>query len=422
MNAVRNHKPMRVLLLTTARSYRDTAFLTAAEHLKIEVVQAVDTPKELSKSWEKGFSIDFSALEESISTIAAYHQENPLKAILPVDDSGSMLAALAGEVLGFPHNSPEAATATRDKLVFRRLISESSLNTPRFGEYLTSEDISPLIADIGFPCVIKPRNLNGSRGVIRADNLEELEAAITRTANLVRSIQRKPVEAGVSLIIESYIPGNEIALEGILDEGHLEILAIFDKPDPLEGPFFEETIYLTPSRLSIEKQDEIINATAEAARLIGLKTGPLHAEARLNNKGVWIIEIAGRSIGGLCSQVLQFGAGGSLEEIILSQACGLNYGSLKRSEGARGVMMIPIPGAGLLRGVDGLEQAKNSPLVEGIEITTPLNNIVTPLPEGDGYLGFIFTRGNSSESVEEALRQAHQKLTFRIDPLLPVLQ
>lgn len=422
MNSTANPDSSRVLLLTTARSYRNGAFLSAAERLGITVVQAVNMPKELSKSWENGFSVDFGSVDESVATISGFHQNYPLKAILPVDDGGSILAAAAGKTLGLPHNSSKAARATRDKLAFRQFLSDSDLNSPRFSEFVTGKDLTPLVTEIGFPCVVKPRNLNGSRGVIRADNPEELLSAIGRTAQLVRSTQGKPADTAVSVLIESYIPGEEVAVEGIMNNGQLEVLALFDKPDPLEGPFFEETIYVTPSRLPMDLQTEIALSTAQAAKIIGLETGPVHAELRLNDQGPWLLEIAGRSIGGLCSQVLQFGARGSLEEIILRQACGLNYDDLARSDEARGVMMIPIPGAGLLRAVDGIEEATSTPLIEGIEITAPFNNTVTPLPEGDGYLGFIFSRGNTPDSVEKALREAHQKLTFRIDPLLPVLQ
>jgi biotin carboxylase len=422
MDGTNRKEPIRVLLLTTTRSYRNTAFLSAAERIGIQIVQAIDLPEKLSQIWDAGFSVDFRAIEDSVARITAFHQDQPLKAVLPVDDSGSLLAAAAGEVLGLPHNSSRAARATRDKLTFRQYLAGHGLNSPRFREYWTGETLTPLIAEVGFPCVVKPRTLNGSRGVIRADNLKELEAAIKRTAKLVRSIQGRPPETAVSILIEEYIPGEEVAVEGIIDNGRLEVLALFDKPDPLEGPFFEETIYVTPSRLSIEKQHKIIDTITEAAQVIGLKTGPIHAELRLNDQGPWIVEIAGRSIGGLCSQVLKFGASSSLEEIILKQACGLDYGDLVPSKEARGVMMIPIPGAGLLRDIEGMDQAKKTPHIEGIEITLPLHNTVTPLPEGDGYLGFIFSRGDSPESVEKALRQAHRALTFRIDPLLPVLK
>ena len=421
MDGTDNGNQLRVLLLTTARSYRNDAFLAAADRLGIEIIMAVDMPKELSRTWVNGFGVKFGDVDESVAKIAAYHKQRPLKAILPVDDSGGSLASAAAKTLGLPHNSAAAATATRDKLSFRRMLSGSGLNAPRFTAYETGSDLSAIVSDIGFPCVVKPRSLNGSRGVIRADSRQELEAAIQRTASLIRRVQGAPPGTAVSLLIESYIPGREVALEGVMDQGRFELLALFDKPDPLDGPFFEETIYVTPSRLPAVLQEDITACTAAAAALIGLKTGPIHAELRINADGPWIVEVAGRSIGGLCSQVLQFGAGGSLEEIILRQACSLDYREIARSQEAKGVMMIPIPGAGLLRGVDGLESARITPYIDSVDITAPLNNTLTPLPEGDGYLGFIFARGPSPEIVEGALRQAHSELAFRIDPLLPVI-
>ena len=421
MDKTKRQDRLRVLLLTTARSYRNTAFLAAAGRLEIEIIQAVNMPRELSTTWTDGFGVDFEAIGESTAAIAAVYQKRPFRAILPVDDSGSILAAAAGEALGLPHNSATAAKATRDKLAMRQLLDGSGVNSPRYSEFVSGTEMSTIHSEIGFPCVVKPRNLNGSRGVIRADDPDEMHAAVERTAKLVRSVQGLANDSVVSILIESYIPGQEVAVEGILDQGQLEVLALFDKPDPLEGPFFEETIYVTPSRLSPKIQREIAACTAEAAAAVGLNTGPVHAELRLNEDGPWIVEIAGRSIGGLCSQVLQFGAAGSLEEIILRQACDLDYSSLGRSQEARGVMMIPIPGAGLLRGVEGVKQAGNIPHIDGIEITAPLNNPIMPLPEGDGYLGFIFASGPSPYTVESALRKAHKELTFRIDPLLPML-
>ncbi len=412
----------RVLLLTTTRSYRSAAFLNAAERLGIEVVQAVNMPKALHQSWTNGFGVDFGELEAAVATISAYHQKHALRAVLAVDDSGSVLAAAAGGALGLTHNSAEAARATRDKLLFRRLLRDSGLNSPQFCEVTADKDGLECAASIGFPCVVKPRSLNGSRGVIRADNAEQLKTAVARAARLVRRVEGTLPDSALSLLVERYIPGVEIALEGILAHGRLQILALFDKPDPLEGPFFEESIYVTPSRLPDDLQKQIAEQTAAAAARIGLITGPVHAELRLNEEGPWILEVAGRSIGGLCSQILQFGTDASLEEIILRQACGLDYENLLHLANARGVMMIPIPGAGLLREVKGLHEALQIPFIEGIEITAPLDNPLTPLPEGDGYLGFIFAKGPAAADVEGALRAAHRHLSFRIDPLLPVLQ
>jgi biotin carboxylase len=237
---------------------------------------------------------------------------------------------------------------------------------------------------------------------------------------MLDSMQRVP--GSTHILVESFIPGFEVALEGLLDRGRLHVLALFDKPDPLDGPFFEETIYVTPSRLPEAVQADIAASTARAAGALGLVRGPVHAELRVNEAGAWLVEVAGRSIGGLCSHTLRFGPGLSLEELILRQAVGLDVEDVWRlQEGARGVMMIPIPEAGILKEVRGTEEARQVPGNESVEITAPLNYPLVPLPEGESYLGFIFASGSQPDRVEAALRQAHQRLQFRIEPMLPLL-
>jgi biotin carboxylase len=411
----------RILLLTTTRSYRAAAFLAAAEKLNIQVAQAVHLPDELATTWPGGFSIDFGRPEAALSTIVAFASRHPLQAILAVDDSGSLLAARASATLNLPHNSETAAHAARDKHHMRQLLSAApAVLSPLSRRYLAGTDPAQIALETDFPCVVKPLRLNGSRGVIRANNPDELQTAITRTTSLIRNVQGD--DRACHFLVESYIPGLEVALEGLLEQGALQVLALFDKPDPLDGPFFEETIYVTPSRLPAETQDAIEAAASAAAEALGLRTGPIHAEMRINERGVWIVEIAGRSIGGLCSRTLQFGADDSLEELILRQACGLPLAATRQVDEARGVMMIPIPAAGLLRRIDGIEEAQALPFIEKIEITAKRNHNLVPLPEGDGYLGFIFARGADTLRVEEALRQAHSKLMFKIDPVIPLLQ
>jgi biotin carboxylase len=303
----------------------------------------------------------------------------------------------------------------------RRLLRDGGARMPWFRLYSTADDPAVVAAEAPYPCVVKPVNLNGSRGVMRADTPEQLMASIGRLSRMMAAETMEPRP----FLLEGFIPGVEVALEGLLDEGRLRVLALFDKPDPLDGPFFEETIYVTPSRLPPAAQAAIEATTSTAAAALGLRTGPIHAELRLNDEGAWIVEIAGRSIGGLCSRVLRFGAGdpseASLEELILRQAAGLPLGDLSRRDRAAGVMMIPIPEAGLLREVSGVEAAATAPFIEGVEITARLNYPLTPLPEGDSYLGFIFARGRTPEEVETALREAHSRLRFSIDPLLPLL-
>jgi biotin carboxylase len=335
--------------------------------------------------------------------------KRPFQAILSVDDSGSLLAAHASNALHLPHNDPQAAIAARDKFVMRQKLQAGGVPCPQFQRFPLDSDSYEVAQQVGFPCVVKPLTLSGSRGVMRADDVEEFVTAVHRLRRML------PHTEPQFYLVEQFIPGFEVAREGILDNSRLTVLALFDKPDPLDGPFFEETIYVTPSRLPEVVQQAIADCTSQAAQALGLRTGPVYAELRVNDAGPWLIEMAGRSIGGLCSQTLRFGVDGSLEEMILRQACGLDL-DLRPSGRASGVMMIPIPEAGLYKGVTGLEAAQTVPLIESIEITAKLNYPLVPLPEGDSYLGFIFARGETATAVEAALRQAHHQLHFEIAP------
>lgn len=409
----------RILLLTTARSYRGDAFLQAAARLGIEVVQAVDMSKALADYWHCPLGIDFNDTKGAIQAIRDFHSRQAVQAILGIDDSGSLLAARASEQLGLPYNSPVAAEAARDKFKMRTLMAAGGVPCPVFRRFTTDQTPQSVAVQVDYPCVVKPLNLNGSRGVIRADNPTEFVAAVQCLTQMLQ--QDQPDGQPKSYLVEDFIPGFEVALEGMLDNGRLLVLALFDKPDPLDGPFFEETIYVTPSRLPSATQQAIADTVAQAAHTLGLQMGPVHAELRVNERGPWMLEVAGRSIGGLCSQVLRFGVDESLEELILRQACGLPLLSTEREQRAAGVMMIPIPAAGILQRVDGVEAAQATPLIEGIEITARINYPITPLPEGESYLGFIFAKGETPATVEAALRQAHSKLTFTIAPEFDLL-
>jgi biotin carboxylase len=368
---------------------------------------AVQRPVELG--------LDYQDVATAVTTITHYAQTHPFDAILAVDDSGSRLAAQASAALGLPHNDPAAAEAARNKYRMRQLLSRSGILSPRFRRFSTEDDVSTVTAQISYPSVVKPLTLSGSRGVMRVDNAVELDTAVTRLTTILDKTGPGPH----SYLVEDFIPGVEVALEGMVDNGRLTVLALFDKPDPLDGPFFEETIYVTPSRLPAAAQKAIADCTAQAAATLGLRCGPVHAELRLNDEGPWLVEIAGRSIGGLCGQTLRFGPDVSLEALILRQACGLPW-QFSPSPEASGVMMIPIPEAGLLKEVTGIEAAEAVPLIESVEITAPLNYPLTPLPEGESYLGFIFARGGTVTAVEQALREAHRHLQFKIAPLIPL--
>jgi biotin carboxylase len=412
----------RLLLLVTPQTYRAQAFVDAAHKLDVEVVKAVDVPPELAEQWCDAIAVRFGDVDAAAQAIVGYAKDQPLNAILSVDDSASLVAAQASAALGLPHNSPQAAEAARNKLVMRMLLRQYGVPVPDFRLYSTTDDLAAIAAHTSFPCVVKPLDLNGSRGVMRADNAAELGAAIKRLSKMLHALDRSP--GSKPFLIENFIPGFEVALEGLLDHGELHVLALFDKPDPLDGPFFEETIYVTPSRLPVEGQQAIAQCAADSAKALGLRDGPMHAELRVNDRGPWLVEVAGRSIGGLCSQTLRFAhsADVTLEELIVRQALGLSLDALEREGQAGGVMMIPIPGEGLLRGVTGIDEAKAVIGIEDVQITARLNYPIVPLPEGESYLGFIFARGETPDQVEAALREAHSKLQFRIDPVIPLLQ
>lgn len=417
MTAMPPTTPTRLLLLTSARSYRNEAFQHAAARLGIELVLGIDMAPDLADYWRYTLGIDFQDQAAALHRIAAYAADHPLTAILGVDDGGTLLAAHASAHLGLPHNAPLAAQAARDKYLMRTLMAAGGAPCPIFRRFTTTDDPHWVSGQVSYPCVVKPLDLNGSRGVIRADAPAALVAAIQRLTRLLQ--QGTPT--AVPYLIEDFIPGVEVALEGMLDQGQLTVLALFDKPDPLDGPFFEETIYVTPSRLPPPTQAAIAETVQRAARALGLQMGPVHAELRINEQGPWMLEVAGRSIGGLCSQILRFGVDASLEELILQQACGLGVTTTERVGRAVGVMMIPIPAAGILQGVAGVEAAAALPGIDGVEITARLHHPITPLPEGESYLGFIFAHGEAPAAVEAALRAAHRQLTFTIVPELELL-
>ena len=417
-NAISERK--RILLLMSPATYRAGAFLSAARQLHLEVVVGIDLPETLAEYWHVPLGIDFNDIPTSVQTIVTYAQQHPFAAILSVDDSASELAAHASAALGLAHNSPQSAEAARDKWLMRRLMAAGGAPCPVFRPFLLSDNAIEIAEQVSYPCVLKPLRLSGSRGVIRADHADEFVSAFQRLKRLLRS--EGYAEQETYILVEDFIPGFEVALEGILTHGQLKVLTLFDKPDPLDGPFFEETIYTTPSRLATDVQEEIAHAVAIAAASLGLREGPVHAELRVNEQGPWMLEIAGRSIGGLCSTILEFGSGMCLEELILRHALGEELATIERDQHAAGVMMIPIPRGGMLKGIFGVEAAQAVPLITGVEITAQLNHTLVPLPEGASYLGFIFARGDTPADVEQAIRTAHAQLRFDIRREIPILR
>ena len=430
----------RVLLLATTTGYQIRSFGAAAAAMGVQLVFASDRCDQLEDPWwDHAIPIRFHREQESLDAIVAAFAASPPDGILAVGDRPTVIAARAAELFGLPGNPPAAAAASRNKLASRAALRDAGLPTPSFEAMPLTSDVADVAARTVYPAVLKPLALSGSRGVMRVDSAPELVVAFDRLRRLLQSadirIERDP--AHDQALVEAFVPGAEFAIEGALTCGRFTPFTIFDKPDPLDGPFFEETIYVTPSRLSAGVQQRVIDAVAAAAGALGLRHGPVHAECRVNARGVYVLEVAPRPIGGLCSRAVRFvrtrqswnlgdqgtadGAPVSLEEVLLRHALGQDISGYTREPRASAVMMIPIPGRGVFRAVTGVTDARAVGGIDDVQITAKPDTRLVPLPEGRSYLGFIFAHGERADDAEQAVRRAHAALRFTIDRELDVI-
>ena len=407
-----------LLLLLPSMSYRGEAFLDAANKVGVFLTIGGDAPPDCLKQSPKSFiPLDLYNATTAVSAVVEFAKTSPIDVVLGVNDGTAVLASTISEALGLPTNSIASVRAASNKQTMRSLLQKAKLPCPNFVVVGIDEKSKNIIPKVTFPCVLKPLTMSGSCGVIRADDQESFQNAFTRIVHLLKTFERTEQEAASrQILIEDFIPGTEVALEGLLTKDTFHPLALFDKPDPLDGPYFEETIYVTPSRLPPNTQTRITESLAKAARAIGLREGPVHGELRINDQDIWVIEVAARSIGGKCSRMLEFGTGKSLEELILLHALGQDLPSLDLTKGAGGVMMIPIPQEGVLERIDGQKEAEQVPGVEELVMTAEPGDHLIPLPEGKRYLGFILARGEKPEEVEETLRESHRQLTVIMKP------
>ena len=424
----------RILLLATTTGYQTRAFEDAAESLGVDLLYATDRCTVLEDPWrDDAIPIRFFDEAASIDAILDLARKRPIDGVLAVGDRPTVIAAGVLEAIGLPGHPLAAAAAARNKLLTRERLRDAGLPVPPFVHASLAEDSHELARSLTFPAVVKPLALSGSRGVMRVDSSAELVAAFYRLRALLQApdIRAERREIDDTALVEGFIDGREYALEGVMNHGSLHVLALIDKPDPLDGPFFEETIYVTPSVAPPEVQEAITATVACAAHAIGLRHGPIHAECRVNSRGVFVLEVAARPIAGLCARALRFVKAGdagpaavpcSLEELLLRHTLGESSTDWQRESAPSGVMMIPIPRRGVFRRVSGLDEARRVAGVEDVRITAKSDQVLVPLPEGASYLGFIFARANDACRVERALRAAHKRLEFTIDPEVPVLQ
>ena len=418
----------RVLLLATTTGYQIRSFGDAARAVGATMMLATDRCDQLDDPWaDQAIAVRFLDEPHALAAAIAAGVDQKPDAVLAVGDQPTVLAAHINKALGLSGNPPAAAARSRNKLQAREAFSQAGLATPDFQAVSLHDDPDMLAAELPYPAVLKPVALSGSRGVIRVNDRREFVAAFNRLRALMTApdirLERDAAHDGA--LIESFVPGLEFAVEGVLTDGAFQPLAIFDKPDPLDGPLFEETIYLTPSQQSPLVQRRILDAVVAAAGALGLRHGPVHAECRVNDHGVYVLEVAARPIGGLCAKSLRFERPGqhgaaSLEEVLLRHALGEDISGYRRETHASGVMMIPIPARGIFRDVEGLEEAGGVSGVDEVRITAKRDSLLIPLPEGRSYLGFIFSHGETAPDAERALRDAHAKLRFVVDREVPL--
>ncbi len=435
----------RILLLATTTGYQTRAFGDAAARLGAELVFATDRCHLIEDPWQdEAIPIRFYDEDASVAAILESAAARPLDGLIVLGDRPTVIGARVAEALGLPWHPPAAAIAAGHKQLTRERLRDAGLPVPwwmpitlRSQVSSLSEPPAPRPQPLSYPCVVKPVALSGSRGVMRADDDASFEAALGRLRALMAQpeVRAEQNEAHADAIVEGFIPGREYALEGLMQHGTLHVLAVFDKPDPLDGPFFEETIYLTPSSAAPEVQGAIVAGVTRAAAALGLHHGPIHAECRVNPSAgsgqvpdVFVLEVAARPIGGLCARALRFASEIhplkseiSLEELLLRHALGDDPAPYRREATASGVMMIPIPRRGMLRGVAGIDEARAVDGIDEVHITAKPDQLLAPLPEGASYLGFIFARAGHADAVEQALRAAHARLVFTIDPELTLL-
>jgi hypothetical protein len=422
-----NARP-RILLFTAKLGYQTRAFDAAAKKLGVELVFVTDRCHQLDDPWnDRAVPVRFESPEEAAYAVMQAQAGQSVKGVLALGDRPTLAAAYVARGLGISHNHPASVEACRSKMRLREVFRDAGLPTPWFRSVPLHAIPEPALMGINYPCVLKPISLSASQGVVRVNNREEFVAGAGRLERLLESAEVQATrEPNLDrMIVEEYLPGREVAVEGLLTDGELRVLAIFDKPDPLEGPYFEETIYVTPSRLTPAEQELVKKSFTDAARALGLTHGPVHGEFRLNERGVWPIEIAARPIGGLCARALRFQPESEpepigLEELLLRHALNLSGSHAPRETAASGVLMIPVPKSGILEKVDGAEEARRVPGVTELEITARWRDYIAAWPEGSSYLGFLFARGETPAAAENALREGHAKLNFKLTPRLPV--
>lgn len=407
-------EPGFVVLIAPSGSYRIAPYLNAALALGIKLIVVSNSKHSLIPEVAKGITVDFSDIPQARAIILSAIEQLDIICVLATDDSCVDLSNQIARHLNLPHNPATATRLTHRKDLARQALKRAACNTPKF-QIMAIKDAADITLDIDYPVVLKPVSLSGSRGVIRANDYTEFVKAVQRIDSILDHSKQTGFERQ-HLLVEAYLDGPEFAIEGFMIEGTFHLLTIFDKPEPMAGPYFEETYYLTPSRLENKCKQTLINEMASCCKAYGLKHGPVHAEARITTSGPVLLELAARTIGGQCGQLIEFSLQQKLEQLVILGMSG-RLPEITDKADAAGVLMIPITNSGLLKRVEGLTDAMQVNYIKDIEIHIREGYELVPLPEGSSYLGFIFAQAPNYEETFHALKSAYQKLRFVTQPI-----
>ena len=406
-------EPGFVVLVAPSGSYRIAPYVNAAATLGMRILVVSNSKHSLVPEVAKGITVDFAQAEQAFDTIIDEIGSLDIACVLATDDSCVALCSRVARFLKLPQNSPAAAELTNRKDLGRDALRAAGCNAPDY-QVIAINRASLESLSIDYPVVLKPLSLSASRGVIRANNNDEFVAACKRIDSILQATGLQGFSRE-NLLVESYIDGLEYAIEGFVIDGQFNLLVIFDKPEPLTGPYFEETYYLTPTRLDAQARQQLIDEVEKCCKAYGLEHGPVHAEARITSSRVILLELAARTIGGQCGQLIEFSLQQKLEELVIRGMCG-EVPVLGDEADAAGVLMIPVTSCGILKRIEGLTEAMQTEYVKDIEIHINPGYELIPLPEGASYLGFIFAQAPDFERTYAALKKAYGKLEFVTQP------
>ncbi len=395
------------------RSYRVASYIDAATRLGLQLIIVSDSEHSLVSAVASGITVDFADPDLAFEQVKLSIADKSILSVIATDDAVVTLASRIARELGLPHNDPKASRLTVRKDLARIRLQQEQCNVPEFS-VCAIYDAADKATEFTYPVVLKPLMLSGSRGVIRADDPTQFIAAAERLERILANEPASDYERR-HFLVEQYLDGDEIAFDGFVQDGRLLPLAMFDKPEPMNGPFFEESYYITPSRHDAATQQAIVEEIERCCAAYGLRHGPIHAEARITTQGVVLLEMASRTIGGQCARLIEYVLGSNLEQVII-QLMSDRSPEYQRGSKHAGVLMIPIEQSGVLKRVEGLIKAQQVANITDIEIHIQPGYELIPLPEGSSYLGFIFASAETFDQTLQALREAHQQLKFITSP------